>query len=184
MGTLGTSIGARAIARGSAFHGLAFRVAGETFVLMSKLSRLPVQKVAVGHTDTSAAVVPTGEALTRAWAPASPGGAQRVTHFALRHTLPARPIMLDVQSLFRRPPEQPGPVQRMVVAQLPVGTYIDTPSTNLFQGSEAQRRHVQVLHDQQREAPVVEASAPDGREVGKNAEVVHVGRPGLYIQVA
>lgn len=31
---------------------------------------------------------------------------------------------------------------------------------------------------------LVEASAPDGRQVGKDTEVVHVGRPGLNVQVA
>lgn len=142
----------RAIACGSALHGLAFRVAGEAFSLMGKLTRLPavgikggqsfpspdlyalipqpqgllshshqsicrklsegfqvppeqfhprtppfhpfltpspltvpIQKVAVGYTDASSAVVSTGQALTRTWAPASPGGAQRVTHLALCH---------------------------------------------------------------------------------------------------
>lgn len=60
MGTLGTSIRARAIACGSALHGLAFRVAGEAFIIMGKLARLPIQKVAVGDTDTSTAVVTTG----------------------------------------------------------------------------------------------------------------------------
>lgn len=91
--------------------------------------------------------------------------------------------MLDVQPLFRRPPKQPGPVQRMVVAELLVGTYVDTPSTNFFQRSEAQRCYIQVLHDQQRETPVVQASAPNGCQVGKDTEVVHVGRPGLDVQV-
>lgn len=176
----------------------------------------------MGHTDTSSAVVSTGQALTRTWAPASPRGAQGITHFALCHwegrgetggvssphvpsaelfllsasslthpspwlypliptpeqnsfytlypllpdfffpatlwALPltavsAGPIMLDVQPLFWRPPKQPGPVQRMVVAELLVGTYVNTPSTNFFQRSEAQRCYIQVLHDQQRETP-------------------------------
>lgn len=96
MGTLGTSIRARAIACGSALHGLAFRVAGKAFSFMGKLTRLPIQKVAVGYTDASSAVVSTGQALTRAWAPASPRGAQWVTHFALCHTFSAGPVMLDV----------------------------------------------------------------------------------------
>lgn len=71
----------------------------------------------------------------------------------------------------------------MVVAELPIGTYVDAPSTDFFQGPEAQRCYIQVFHDQQREAPVVEASAPDGCQVGKDTEVVHVGRPGLDVQV-
>lgn len=41
----------------------------------------------------------------------------------------------------------------MVVAQLPIGAYVDTPGTDFFQRSEAQRCYIQVLHDQQREAP-------------------------------
>lgn len=96
MGTLSTSIRTRAIACGSTLHGLALQVAGEAFSLMGKLTRLPIQKVAVGHTDTSSAVVSTGEALTRTWAPASSRGAQGITHFALGHTVSAGPIMLDV----------------------------------------------------------------------------------------
>lgn len=60
MGTLGASIRARAIACGSALHGLAFRVAREAFTLMGKLTRLPIQKVAVGHTDAASAVVSAG----------------------------------------------------------------------------------------------------------------------------
>ena len=74
------------------------------------------------------------------------------THLAWALSLTAvsaGPIMLDVQPLFWRPPKQPGPVQGMVVAQLPVGADVDTPSTDFFQGSEAQRRYIQVLHDQQ-----------------------------------
>lgn len=63
------------------------------------------------------------------------------------------PVVLDVKSLLRRPPKESGPVQRVVVAKLPVGTYVDTPSTNFLQGPEAQRCDVQVLHDQQGEAP-------------------------------
>lgn len=60
MGTLSTCIRARAIARGTTLHGLALRVTGEAFSLMGKLTRLPIQKVAVGHTDTASAVVSTG----------------------------------------------------------------------------------------------------------------------------
>lgn len=95
VGTLGTSIGARAIAGDSALHGLAFRVAGEAFGLMGELPRLPIQKVAVGHADTTSAVVLTRQALTRAWAPASPG-AQWVTHFAFCQAVSPGPIVLDV----------------------------------------------------------------------------------------
>lgn len=71
----------------------------------------------------------------------------------------------------------------MVVAELPIGAYVDPPGTNFLQRPEAQRCYIQVLHDQQREAPVVQASAPNGCQIGKDAEVVHVGRPGLDVQV-
>jgi hypothetical protein len=71
----------------------------------------------------------------------------------------------------------------VVVAELPIGTYVNTPSTNFLQGSETQRCDIQVLHDQQGEAPVVETSAPNGCQIGKNTEVVHVRRPGLDVQI-
>lgn len=71
----------------------------------------------------------------------------------------------------------------MVVAELPIGTYVDASSTNFLQGSESQRGYIQVLHDQQGEAPIIEASAPNGRQIGKDTEVVHVRRPGLDVQV-
>ena len=81
----------------------------------------------------------------------------------------AGPIMLDVQPLFWRPPKQPGPVQGMVVAELPVGTDVDTSSTNFFQGSEAQRCYIQVLHDQQWEAPAESKETRwEGRPQRKN----------------
>lgn len=35
------------------------------------------------------------------------------------------------------------------VAEWPIGTYVNTPSTDFLQGSEAQRCYIQVLHDQQ-----------------------------------
>lgn len=63
-----------------------------------------------------------------------------------------RPVVLDVKSLFRGPPKQSGPVQRVVVAKLLIGTYVDTPSTDFLQGPEAQGCDIQVLHDQQGEA--------------------------------
>lgn len=167
MGASSTSVGARAIARAGALHGLAFWMAGEAMSLMNKLSGFPLQNVAVSHTDTFPAVVSTRQALTRAWAPASPRGAQWITHFALCHAFSQRPVVLDVKSLLCGPPQKSGPVQRVVVTKLLIGTYVDTPSTNFLQGPEAQRRDIQVLHDQQGEAPIVEASAPDGRQVGK-----------------
>lgn len=49
------------------------------------LHTVPLQKVAVSHTDTFSAVISTRQALTRAWAPASPRGAQWITHFTLCH---------------------------------------------------------------------------------------------------
>lgn len=148
---------------------------------MNELPRFPFQKVAVSHTNTFSAVVSTRQALTRAWAPASPRGAQWITHFALCHTLSLRPVVLDVKSLFGRPPKQSGPVQRVVVAKLLIGADVDTPSTDFLQGPEPQRCDIQVLHDQQGKAPVVEASAPDGCQIGKNTEVVHVRWPGLDV---
>lgn len=156
-------------------------MAGEALSLMNKLPGFPLQEVAVSHTNTFPAVVSTRQALTRAWAPASPRGTQWITHFALCQAFSQRPVVLDVKSLFRGPPKQSGPVQRVVVAKLLIGTYVDTPSTDFLQGPETQGCDIQVLHDQQGEAPVVEASAPDGCQIGKNTEVVHVRGPGLDV---